>query len=141
MMIRTHRLRLARATGITSCSSSTTSSSPTDPEYYSDWDDSDVFEEIENQGLKLKRSGPQEASTKADRRVDREGPGGRSRVTGGDDGGDDYDDEDVWSDKDLAAEYKKRGLDTIEGKKNRQKVIAALRADDAGGDDDDPFAD
>lgn len=117
----------------------------TDPEYYGDWTDEDLKEEIDNQKLDVKGRFSRKKVIEALVEVVRAEAGG-----GGGDGnddpepaagedGDEYDDADTWSDKDLAAEYKKRGLDTIKGKKDRAKVIAALREDDAN--EDDPFAD
>jgi hypothetical protein len=110
----------------------------TDPEFYEDWSDDDVFEEVENQSLELKGKAAKNRAKVIEALIAKvkEEHAGSGANDEPDDGN--YDDTDVWSDKDLAAEYKKRGLDTIKGKKDRAKVIEALRADDA--DDDDPFA-
>lgn len=111
-----------------------------DPDYYDDWSEEDTLEEIDNQGLKLGKKKKTKANVVAAliELVNEQAGAGTPDADGAGDDADNYDDEEAWSDKDLAAEYKKRGLETIEGKKNRAKVIAALRADDA---DDDPFAD
>lgn len=114
-----------------------------DPDYYDDWSDDDLKEEIENQSLDVKgRFSRKKVVEALVALVNENGGGGNDGddpdAAAGNDDGDEYDDTDVWTDKALAEEYKKRGLDTIEGKKNRQKVIEALRADDAN---DDPFAD
>lgn len=113
-----------------------------DPDYYDDWSEQDAIDEIENQGLKLGKKAKNKKNVVAALIELVLAQAAEPEATDDDDdaeGGDEYDDTDTWSDAELAAEYKKRGLETIEGKKNRAKVIAALRADDA--DDDDPFAD
>lgn len=115
-----------------------------DPDYYDDWTDQDVVDEVKNQGLKMGKGKTKDREAIIEALVaivNDEGGGGADDAGEGGaaaDEPDNYDDEDSWTDKDLAAEYKKRGLETIEGKKNRAKVIAALREDDAN---DDPFAD
>lgn len=113
----------------------------TDPGYYDDWSDQDAFDEIENQGINLGRKKKTKANVIAALielvQSEAGGDGEAEAATEGDK----YDDTDEWTDAALAAEYKKRELDTIEGKKNRAKVIEALRADDSKSGDDDPFAD
>jgi len=110
-----------------------------DPEYYSDWSDQDVFDEIENQDLSLGRKKKTRDNVIAALVALVEEEGGTEPEAEAD-GDDNYDDEDEWSDKDIAAEVKKRGLE-VSGKRNRATFIKALRADDAAGDDDDdPFA-
>lgn len=117
----------------------------TDPDYYTDWSDQDVFDEIENQDLKLtgKKAKSRDAVIAAlieKVREEHDGPGAGEAEEDEENAGDEYDDADTWDDKALAAEYKKRGLTSITGKKNRANVIAALREDDAAANDDDPFA-
>lgn len=113
-----------------------------DPSYYDDWTTDDLKEEVENQGLEIAgRFGKQKVIDALVALVNDEVGGGGAAEEEAE--GDEYDDTDVWSDKDIAAEVKKREL-TVTGKRNRATFIAALRADDAGeggGDDDDPFAD
>ena len=113
-----------------------------DPAYYDDWTTDELKEEIDNQSLEIEGRFSKAKVVQALVDVVNAEAGGAAAEPDDEAGSDEYDDPDVWSDKDLAAEYKKRGLDTITGKKNRENVIEALRADDAGTpDDDDPFAD
>jgi hypothetical protein len=107
-----------------------------DPDFYAEWSDDEVFEEVDNQSLTIKGKQTREKVIEAlVALVDEQDGDGEGDEPESEDG-DNYDDEDAWSDKDLADEVKRRGLE-IEGKKSRVKFIAALRADDAG--DDDPF--
>jgi hypothetical protein len=113
----------------------------TDPEYYADWSDEDVFEEVENQGVELGRKKKSRANVIAALiAIVEEEAGGEGEPTAEADG-DTYDDTDEWPDAAIAAEVKKRGL-AVAGKRNRTTFIAALRAADAtdGDAEDDPFA-
>lgn len=115
----------------------------TDPDYYDDWSDDDVFDEIDNQGISLGRKKKSRANVIAAliALVEAEAQAAEEEEEAEEEEGDDYDDTDTWSDKDIADEVKKRGL-AVKGKRNRTTFVKALRADDAGGgDDDDPFAD
>jgi len=100
-----------------------------DPDYYDDWSDQDALDEVENQGLNLGRKKKTKANVIAAlvELVTAEAGGGGdgdepdTDAAAGEEG-DNYDDAEAWSDAELAAEYKKRALDTIEGKKNRAKA-------------------
>jgi len=109
-----------------------------DPEYYDDWDDDDVFEEVENQSLGLKGKAAKNRDKVIAALVEKV----KEELGGGDDDDDDdkpdYSDEDEWTDAKLKKEIKSRELE-IKGKATRAKMIAALEADDE--DDDDPFDD
>lgn len=111
------------------------------PDYYADWSDGDVFEEVDNQKISLGRKKKSRANVIAALTqlvIDENSPDGEAEVEPEADG-DTYDDTDEWSDAAIAAEVKKRGLE-VKGKRNRTTFIAALREADSSNEQDDPFA-
>lgn len=98
---------------------------------YDDWDEADVLAEAEDRGLTLPggRGKKLDKALKALREDDAaqdETP--KPAADGGEPEADDYDE---WTLEELIAEAKDRNLELPRGRKTEEKVIAALREDDA----------
>lgn len=92
---------------------------------YSDWSLDDLKGEAEERGIMGNISGRKTKEKLIEAlEADDDGPNGDGQETTPED---DYDE---WSDEELASEIKDRDL-TVSGRKTKEKMIAALRADDS----------
>ena len=98
---------------------------------YEDWDDDDLIGEANDRGLTLPggRGAKRDKAIKALRADDEEA--GESPAAEEPEAGAPADDYDEWTLDDLIAEAKDRNLELPKGRKTTEKVIGALREDDA----------